>query len=91
MDIEKSKLDNAIKTLQEKAGPRPCPFCGKLAGFYFDEHEFQELSFNRTPAGIQTTGHHSYISCLVGSCKNCGYILKFSLSELLGDPSFLNK
>ncbi len=88
MEIKhKSELINAF---EKKIGARPCPLCGKLAGFTFESEEFQHLGFERNRMGVDFTKEHNFIPCATIVCKNCGCIQQIALPVLLNNPNYIS-
>lgn len=76
--------------LSTKIGDRPCPLCGKNAGFHVELPEHQIIGFDRTSKGLDLSpsGFHHYIPSATLICKNCGCIQMLSLQVLLDNPNY---
>ena len=60
-------------------GPKPCPYCGSMNGFAFDPSGTDIIAHD----GINVPrGYIDSIPAITGYCKNCGYIIHFSLKGL---------
>lgn len=88
MEIKDHK--KVMSAIIKKVGNKPCPMCGKLAGFNIEPTEFQNISFLRTTEGLQIHREHKFIPCASAVCNHCGYIMNFALQILLDDMDYLN-
>ena len=81
----KMSIDDAKKSLEfinMKTGGLHCPMC-KQRIFDLAPVELQLLGFTREGTSISLDGNVNYISVISATCKNCGYIVNFSL-KLMG-------
>ena len=80
-----------IKALESKLGNRPCPLCGRMAGFQTGVDEHQIIGFGRTLNGLdlRPTEEHAYIPCVVVICNHCGNTQMLALEVLLGNPNYI--
>lgn len=84
--------ERVIQALETKIGLRPCPLCGKHAGFMPNLEEHQVIGFDRTTNGLNIgpDGEHIYIPCIPIICKNCGNVQMLALQVLMDDSDYLD-
>ena len=84
--------ERVIRALENKIGVRPCPLCGKIAGFMPNIEEHQIIGFDRRIEGLNVGpgGEHIYIPCIPVICKNCGNVQMIALQVLMDDPDYLD-
>lgn len=73
--------------VQKKIGNLMCIHCQTPNAYEFTEEQSQELCLTIQDGGIQYADKTLVIPCLLGVCKHCGHITKFSLKKLLDDSS----
>lgn len=77
-----------MSAIERKLMNNSCPMCAFHSGFTVNINEFQENSHDRVKNNIQIEGVGWCIPCALIVCKHCGYIMKFSLDDLLDDPGY---
>ena len=79
--ISKEQVNQALAKISQNMSNRPCPFCGSMEGYIFN----QNASDIFATEGLETVISHGYIDSIpviTGYCKHCGYIVQFSLTQL---------
>lgn len=79
--ISKEQVNQALAKISQNMSNRPCPFCGSMEGYTFN----QNASDIFATEGLETVISHGYIDSIpviTGYCKHCGYIVQFSLTQL---------
>lgn len=72
---------NAALAKINNLGLKPCPYCKSTVGYVFNPGASDIFATE----GLRTVISHGYIDSIpviVGYCKNCGYMLQFSLTQL---------
>lgn len=75
---------NKVLDKLNKIWRRPCPCCGGTHGFEFDPTPIDWVSMNDV---IKVIDEHANsiptLPVIVGSCKDCGYVVSFDLKKIL--------